>query len=121
MNSLSLTKHALIITAITAAAFVGCGKKDSVDTSKLEQSFQSAEPTAKQSIEKAVTAVKAGDYSGAMASLQKAAAKARLTPEQEQAIKDVMEQIGQQMKQVANKAVEGAQKSLGDLQKSLKQ
>jgi hypothetical protein len=113
--------HQLILTSIMAAtrAFAGCGKKSSVDTSKLETSFKSAQPAQQSSVDKAVAAVKSADYSSAMTELQKMAKDAKLTPDQQQAIKDVLAQIQQAIADTASKAAGDASKAVGNLQKSL--
>lgn len=113
--------HQLILITVTAMAFalVGC-KKSGVDTSGLENSFKSAEPATQSSVEKAVSAIKSADYAGAMAELKSVAEKAKLTPEQEQAIKDVVAQLQQKVADVAKQAGEKASEAVGDLQKSLK-
>jgi hypothetical protein len=98
----------MVVTLI----FTGCGKKSNVDTGKLESSFQSAEPANKSEADKAVESIKAGNYSQALTELQQLAKKAKLTPEQQQAIKDVIAQVQKQVSEMANKAA-------GDLQKSL--
>lgn len=110
-----------VITAVAVAvfAFAGCSKSG-VDTSKLENSFKSAEPAAQTSVEKAVTAIKSADYAGAMTELKSLAEKAQLTPEQQQAIKDVVSQLQQMLADTVKKAGEDASKAAGDLQKSLK-
>ena len=97
---------------VVTSIFIGCGKKSSVDTGKLESSFQSAEPANKSEADKAVESIKAGNYSQALTELQQFAKKAKLTPEQQQAIKDVIAQVQKQVSEMANKAA-------GDLQKSL--
>ena len=98
----------MVVTLLSA----GCAKKSSVDTGKLESSFQSAEPANKSAADNAVTAIKAGNYQQALADLQQLAKKAKLTTEQQQAIKDVIAQVQKQVSEMANKAA-------GDLQKSL--
>src|SRR2546426_3518153 len=75
---------------------VGCSKKGGVNTGKLESSFQTAEPAAKSDVDKAVSAIKARNYSDAMTTLQRVASKAKLTPEQQQAIKDTIAAIQKQ-------------------------
>jgi TRAP-type C4-dicarboxylate transport system substrate-binding protein len=54
-----------------------------------------------------------------LSQLQALAKKAKLTPEQQQAIKEVIAQVQQQMTDMANKTGANAQKSATDLQKSL--
>ena len=110
-----------ILGAMAAASLllVGCSKKGNVDTSPIEKSFASAEPSIKTASEKAVSAVKAADYSGALAELQKLGSQPKLTPEQQQAVKDVLGQIQKQISDMAGKAGKEAEKAAGDLQKSL--
>ena len=109
----------MIITA-AALAVVGCKKGGSVDTSSLEKNFATAEAAAKSGVDKAVTAIKSADYAGALAELKTLAEKGKLTPEQDQAIKDVMAQLQQLVTDAANKVAGEANKAVGDLQKSLK-
>ena len=108
----------LIITSIAVLTLAGCGKKG-VDTSRLEKSFATAQADAKGAADRAVSSIKAGDYAAAMAALQQAAAQAKLTPQQEAAIKDVIAQVQEQLNQAVKKATGDAQKAMGDLQKSL--
>ena len=116
-----MKRYTWILTAVMAASLllVGCAKKGGVDTGKLESSFQSSEPGTKGKVDSAVSAIKSSDYAGAMASLQSMASDAKLTPEQQQAIKDVVEQLKTLITGTANQAADGAKKALGDLQKSL--
>jgi len=107
---------ALSIIGVAAIALIGCGKSAS---SRVESSFASAEPAVKEAATKAVAAVKAGNFGEAMSQLQSLAGKAN-TPEQQQAIKDLLAEVGEKLKAEAGKAVEGAQKALGDLGKTLK-
>src|SRR2546427_13274797 len=110
-----------ILTAIAAASLLsnGCSKKTSVDTAPLEKSFSSADPASKSTADKAVSDIKAADYSGAMAELQKLAAQAKLTPEQQQAVQDVLAQVQKQLSDAASNAGKAAEKAADDLQKSL--
>ncbi len=117
MNS---CKWIVLAVAALALAFAGCNKnKQNVDTAPIEKSFSSAEPTTKTTADKAVSAIKAGDYGGALSELKTLAANAKLTPEQQQAIKDVMAQVQTAITDMATKAQGQAGKAVGDLQKSL--
>lgn len=106
------------VVSVSALVLLGCSKSG-VNTSKLESSFKSAEPAAKSNVDAAVTAIKAGNYAEALAKLQAAAAQAKLTPEQRQAIQDVIEQVQKQLAAKAEQMKKDAGKALGDLQKSL--
>lgn len=108
----------LIPFAALTLVLAGCAKKG-VDTSRLEKSFSSGPGESKGAVDEAVRAIKAGDYGAAMASLQQAASQARLTPQQEAAIKDVVAQVQEQMRLAARRAAGEAEKAMGDLKKSL--
>jgi len=110
----------LLLTLVAATlALVGC-QKSGVDTASLESSFESAEPAAQSSVDKAVASIKSGDYAGAIAELKSVAEKVKLTPEQEQAIRDVVAQLQQLLADTAKQAGDKAGEAVGDLQKSLK-
>jgi hypothetical protein len=111
----------IILTAVIAATFgiVGCSKKSSVDTAPLEKSFASADAPTKSASDSVVSEVKSANYSGAMADLTKLAQNAKLTPEQQQAVKDVLAQVQKAMADAAGSAAADANKAAGDLQKSL--
>jgi DNA-binding NtrC family response regulator len=100
-------------------ALVGCSKEGKIDTAALESSFSSAEATLKASADKAVAAIKSADYSGAVAELKKLAENAKLTPEQQRAIKDVLAQVEKAIGEAANKAAGEATKAVQDVKKAL--
>ena len=109
----------LVVVLLGAMTVTGCAKRNAVNTSKLEKSFQSADPKNKGYCDEAVTAVKNGDYAGTLAALHKLAGRAKLTSEQQLAIKDTTAQVQKVMTDMANKASRDAQKSANDLKKSL--
>jgi hypothetical protein len=120
------------ILGITLCGISGCSKSGGgVDTAKLQSAFQSAPPVDKAEVDNAISAVKSGNYAGALASAQKVATKTNLTPEQKSAVQDFISQVqskglGLGEKAVggagdaANQAGQGAGKASEDLQKSLK-
>ncbi len=110
----------VLVAGLTAVALMAGGcKKSGVDTARLENSFKSAEAPAQTLVEEAVTTIKAGDYAGGLAKLKSVADKAKLTPEQQQAIQDVIAQLQKLLGEAAQKATQDAGKAVGDLQKSL--
>jgi len=110
----------LISLSIAAAVcLTACAKKSSVDTAPLEKNFTSAEPTMQTTADKAVSAIRAGDYAGALTELKTLAGNAKLTPEQQQAVKDVMAQVEAAINEAATKMKEQATKGVEDLKKSL--
>jgi type II secretory pathway predicted ATPase ExeA len=115
------TKLLLLCCCATLAfAISGCGKKaGGVNTGKLESSFATAEPTAKDQATKVVNALKAEDYNTALAGLRGLAQQASLTPDQKAAVQDVTEQVQKQLDAMLKKATEGTQKAVEDAKKSL--
>ncbi len=112
-------KWALAAIMVATLAIIGCSKKSSVDTTPMEKSFKSAEPAAQSASDKVVTAIKAEDYPGALTQLQTLAKNTKLTPEQQQAIKDVIAQVEKVLADTAAKGAADAGKAASDLQKSL--
>jgi hypothetical protein len=110
-----------MLTAMVAAmlTLVGCSKQGGVDTAPLEKGFKSADPAVQTSADKVVSAVKAADYSGAMAELKTLASNAKLTPEQQQAVKDVVAQVEKAIADAAAKATGEATKAMDDAKKAL--
>ncbi len=136
-----------VIAAVTVFGISGCSKQgegadtsgvqegnastaQTLDTSKLQTAFQTAPEVDKAQVQQAIEAVKAKNYQGALASLQKVATTANLTPEQKSAVQDLMDQIkakgmalGKTMTGMGaaatNQAAEGASNAGQDLQKAL--
>jgi len=102
---------------------VGCNKEAgadvSVDTTQLQQAFQSAEPALKSGVDTAITAIKNKDYAGALSGLQKTAADAKLTPEQTQAVKDLLAKLQQAVTGAASKVMGEAGKAADDAAKAV--
>jgi hypothetical protein len=85
----------------------------------VQSAFSSAPTVEKADVDAAVSAVKSGNYQDALASLKKVAANAKLTPEQQTAMQDLMTQIQAKIADAAKQAGDSATKVAGDLQKSL--
>lgn len=100
-----LLSATLAVAALTLLLFAGCGG-EKVSTSKLESSFSSAEAATKAEVQKAVDSIKAKDYASALVQLQKVYARAKLTPEQREAIKTIDEQLRELIVKGANESVE---------------
>jgi len=116
---MNLSKWMVFTMAAVALAFIGgCKNSQKVDTAPVEKSFASAEPTIKTTADKAVSAIRAGDYTSALNELKTLASNAKLTPEQQQTIKDVMAQVETAIADMATKAQGEAGKAADNLQKS---
>jgi hypothetical protein len=136
-----MKKLFLTLTAIAGLTLLGltgcdhCGSGEpAIDTSKVQSAFAAASPVDKAEVEQALTAVKAGDYAGALTSLKAAAASVKLTPEQQQSLKDLVAQVQTKLgaaateamdkakaaaSEAAKQAGEAANKAAGDLQKAV--
>jgi len=110
-----------ILTAVMTMtlAMAGCSKQGGIDTAAFESSFKSAEAALQPTVEKAVAAIKGADYSGAMAELKTLASNAKLTPEQQQVIKDLMAQVGKAISEAAGKVAGDASKAVKDMPNAL--
>lgn len=111
----------LAVVLAVGVSGVGCSKGESgkVDPAPIQKSFASAEASLKAAADKAVGAIKKGDYSGALAQLQGLLANAKLTDEQKKAIQDVVAQLQKALTEAGQKAATEAGKALGEIQKSL--
>ena len=86
----------LLPAALAVGLGVGCNKNTKVDaTQPLQQSFQSAEPQLKQSIEEVTSKLKAGDYTEATKALAPIVSGRPLTEQQRQAVGVALHQINQ--------------------------
>lgn len=113
------TTWLIAVVIALALTVVGCGKKETVDTSKLQTNFAQSEPGLKGQVDKIVSSIKAQDYSGATASLQKLAAEAKLTDAQKQAVQDLLEQLKKAVAEAATKVKEEAGKTMEKMKESL--
>lgn len=119
-------KYLIISLFASTLLLAGCAKNEGgapVDTAKVESAFSGADSSLKTSLDSAITSVKAGDYSGAVTTLQKLAADAKLTPAQQQAVKDFLAQVQAKVTSAVQGATKGAtdaaNKAAGDAQKAL--
>ena len=117
---MKMTRMFLMAAMAATLTLAGCSKSSSVDTSAMEKSFKSAEPATQSDADKAVAAIKSADYAGALAQLQALAAKAKLTPGQQQAIKEVTAQVQKAIMDAAGKAAGDASKAAGNMPNPLK-
>src|SRR5882724_8572680 len=83
----------LVMALGTSLTITGCGNKGRVSTSELRSSFKSAEPAMQTLVNSAVAAVKSNNFPEALSDLQTLSHKARLTPDQQQALKDTIAAI----------------------------
>jgi len=116
MNKLFLTLA--IIAGLAVLGLTGCSKTNSdattIDTAKVQSAFATASAVDKEEVETAIAAIKAGDYASAVTSLKQAASSVKLTPEQTQALKDLLAQAQAKLGAAAGEAVDKAKDAAGD-------
>lgn len=112
-----------LLTCIALLGFLvgGCSKKEKqeVDTTKLEQSFKSSEPATQATVDQVVSSIKAEDYGSATASLQNLASQAKLNPEQQKAVNDVLADLQKKFTETIDKAAEQGKKAIDDMKNAL--
>jgi hypothetical protein len=110
-------KHGLILTALILAAglgLAGCSKSNptgpaptqntgpgGAEVAKVEKAFASADASLRFPVDDTLRIVKAGAYADALPSLRKLAGNARLTPEQKQALQELIQKLETTPGQVA--------------------
>lgn len=114
------------LVAGVALTLCGCSKTESgLDTTKVQAAFSTVPQADQAELQAALTALKAGDYSGALASLQKAAASVKLTPEQKTALEDLLAQVktrvGAAVQQVTTNAAKLATNVQAQVDSAVKQ
>ena len=91
------TVRLLLAIALVGSALSGCGEKTKapcdVDVGSLEKAFGIADPASKEVMKKAVSEIKAADYTGALADLGKLNRSDNLSHEQRQTVNTAMQQI----------------------------
>jgi|ERR1017187_3129045 hypothetical protein len=94
----------MLVVALGASLVItGCGHKGAVSTSELQSNFKSAEPAMRTLVDNAVAAVKSNNYPEALSNLQLLSHKARLTPDQQQSLKDTIAAIQEKTSSTTNK------------------
>jgi hypothetical protein len=106
----------LVVALGASLAIIGCGHKGRVSTSELRSNFKSAEPAMQTLVNNTVAAVKSNNYPEALSNLQLLSHKARLTADQEQAIKDTIAAIQEKTASMTNKPAVEPQRNLDPLQ-----
>ena len=116
----------LVLIAATALLVItGCHKSQSpgavsVNTDQLTSVFQSAQGDMKTAADSVVTAVKNADYAGALTQLKALGEKYKLTPEQQQAVNDLMAQVQKAIDAAAGKISQDASKAATDIGNAMK-
>jgi hypothetical protein len=84
----------------------GCGRHHGVQTGDFAFSFKTAEPALKVEADAVIKYIREGKWPDALAELQILGKRAKLSAEQQQAIKDLIQQIQTKMEADAKKAAQ---------------
>lgn len=94
-----------LLAALTLAGPLGCKKQEAtVDTAQVESAFATAEPGLKGDLDRALNAIKAGNWSEAGTSLQSLASNVKLSETQKSSLLGLLEQIKAKAGEVATEA-----------------
>jgi hypothetical protein len=88
-----LTLFTLLLLLLPLSLFPGCGKKSTVDTTKLDYSFQTADQTNQAAVNQAIESIDKGDSATALDKLKKVASDPKLSPEQKTSVANVIQQL----------------------------
>jgi len=111
----------IVISLAIATTFTACKKQEgaatkagavSIDTSSAQEQLRTVEPEIRVDFDKALEAIKNANYTEALSKLQAIGTNAKLTPEQRQAVRDLVAKVQQAMAGSATKALDDVQKSL---------
>jgi hypothetical protein len=100
----------LVWICLAVVLTFGCSRHHGIDTGNLSSCFQHAEPALKAEAATAIKALRDNKLPDALTELQKLAKRAKLSAEQQQAVKDVIAQIQTKMEADAKKAAESKKK-----------
>ena len=84
----------------------GCSRHHGIRTGDFAASFRTADPTVKIEADAVIKYIKDGKLPDALAELQILAKRAKLSAEQQQAVKDLIQQISAKMETDAKKAAQ---------------
>ncbi len=123
----TMKKLILTITMVAGLALVGltgCKKSEApetqtVDTTQVEAAFASSSGGEKTQVDKAVAAIKAGDYPTAITSLKAVMASAKITPEQQDVLNGVVKRLEAKINEALGDAGKAAEKAGNDLKNAI--
>lgn len=89
---------------LSVLLLTGCSRHHGIDTGNLSSSFKRADAALKTEADVAIKAIRDDKLPDALTELQKLSKRAKLSAEQQQAVKDVIAQIQAKMEADAKKA-----------------
>ena len=95
----------------------GCHRRETIDTTALENEFKEVDAGLKEKADKAVSTIKSGDFQNALVHLQALANEAKLSPGQRQIVQDTMAHVQKALGEAASKAGSELNKAGSELQK----
>jgi hypothetical protein len=113
-----------MVAGLALVGLTGCKKSEApatqkVDTTQVEAAFASAQGNQKTLVDKAVAAIKAGDYPAAIASLKSAMASGRIAPEQQDVLNATIKQLESKINEALGEAGKAAEKAGTDLKNAI--
>ncbi|NLH75130.1 MAG: hypothetical protein GX456_18950 [Verrucomicrobia bacterium] len=81
------------LTGLILGASAGCKGRAEIETGQVEHSFQNAADVERSLIQQALSEIRANNYPAVLESLNKLAQSPRLTPTQQESLRDLMLQL----------------------------
>lgn len=87
------------VTGLILSSGSGCKSRAEIETGQVEHSFQNAADTERSLIQQALSAIRTRNYSSALESLNKLAQSPRLTPTQQESLRDLILQVEEKLRE----------------------
>lgn len=95
---------AALMSALSALLFCSAGcsnRRVEIDTSQFEYAFQNAPANDRNYVRQAMAAIKNGEYDSALTALNKLAENPRLTPQQQESLRELVLQLTEKVRSSA--------------------
>lgn len=87
------------ITGLLLSSSSGCKSRAEIETGQLEHSFQNAADVERSLIQQALSAIRTKNYPSALELLNKLARSPRLTPTQQESLRDLILQVEEKLRE----------------------
>jgi hypothetical protein len=99
MNVKALTILLVGVTGLILSSSFGCKNRAEIETGQVEHSFQNAAGIERGLIQQALSAIRTKNYPLALESLNKLAQSPRLTPTQQESLRDLILQVEEKLRE----------------------
>ncbi|MDH7503749.1 MAG: hypothetical protein QHJ82_13685 [Verrucomicrobiota bacterium] len=87
------------VTGLLLCSSSGCKSRTEIETGQVEHSFQNAADVERSLIQQALSEIRTKNYPSALESLNKLAQSPRLTPAQQESLRDLVLQVEEKLRE----------------------